>query len=141
MYPQIHLHPQLEFHPTRKWRFDFCFKEAFLAIEIQGYGTGHNSYEGMKKDYEKHNAAISLGWSVIYLISGDLKPATIQSTCKFIANLRAERLKNDNLITALKELNNGRRATNNSLQVDERRGHWKVQLDEARRKFLKGPDQ
>lgn len=141
MFPTIPIVSQLEFHPTRKWRFDFSFEEAFLAIEIQGFGPGHNSYEGMKKDYEKHNAAIELGWSLIYLISDDLESASIQRTCKFIANLRTERLKNDNLITALKELNNGRRATNNSLQVDERRGHWKVQLDEARRKFLKGPDQ
>lgn len=139
MYPSLFLEPQIEFHHIRKWRFDFGFKDAFLAVEIQGYGSGHNSYEGMKNDYAKHNAAISLGWSILYLMSGDLQPATIQSTCKFIATIRAERLSNDTLIKALTEVNNvGRRRTNKPHTDDSGRGHWKVQLDAARRKFSEG---
>lgn len=43
-----------------------------MAVEIQGFGPGHNSLLGMKNDYEKHNAAIVMGWKILYFMSHDL---------------------------------------------------------------------
>lgn len=60
------------FHPTRKWRFDFAFPAAKLAVEIDGRARGnpdspgrHQTVDGVRKDCEKHNAAVALGWRVL----------------------------------------------------------------------------
>ena len=50
----------------RRWRFDFCFLEQKVAIEIDGgqwasRGGRHNTDE----DREKLNAAAMLGWRVL----------------------------------------------------------------------------
>jgi len=80
----IPITPQHKFHHTREWRFDFAFPQVLLAVEIQGFGSGHTSYTGMHKDYEKHNAAIDMGWDIYYLMSVDLTAVTIRKTCKRI---------------------------------------------------------
>lgn len=84
---EIPIRTQVMFHPRRKWRFDFAFPEIYLAIEIQGYGRGHVSYTGMAKDHEKFNSATRFGWSVIFLMSKDVKPDTIDKTVRRIARL------------------------------------------------------
>lgn len=58
-----------KFHPVRQWRFDFAWVEHKLAIEIQGYGEGHNSYNGMKTDYEKFNEATLMGWRILFYMA------------------------------------------------------------------------
>ena len=59
------LKPQREyvFHPTRKWRFDFAFPDAMIAVEVEGRGR-HQSFGGFEKDAEKYNAATLLGWRI-----------------------------------------------------------------------------
>jgi hypothetical protein len=78
------LTPQHQFHPKRKWRFDFAHVKTLTAIEIQGYGQGHASYSSMYKDYEKNNEAIRHGWSIIYLMGIDLEDKTINRTIKYV---------------------------------------------------------
>lgn len=60
---------QFRFHSTRRWRWDFSWPDKKLAIELQG-GTWvhgrHSHGSGQSGDYEKHNAAIELGWTVLY---------------------------------------------------------------------------
>lgn len=83
--------PELEhrFHPERKWRFDFAFPRALnpVAIEVQGgiwIGGGHNRGAQMKKDWEKYNAAASLGWRILYVEPRDLctvSTATLIKEC------------------------------------------------------------
>lgn len=65
--------PQYKFHPTRKWRFDFAYPDAKVAIEVQGgvWSKGkHARAKGLLNDYEKFNEAQKLGWSV-FLIPSD----------------------------------------------------------------------
>ena len=54
--------------PGRKFRFDFCFREARLLIEING-GTftkgAHSTGQGIARDYEKANLAVLHGWRVL----------------------------------------------------------------------------
>ena len=49
----------------RKLRFDFCFENARLLVEING-GTftkgGHSTGLGIRRDYEKNNLAQLAGW-------------------------------------------------------------------------------
>ena len=65
--------PELEyqFHPTRKWRFDFAWPAVRLAVEVEGgvYGRGrHVRPSGFIKDCEKYNAAALAGWVVLRFV-------------------------------------------------------------------------
>jgi len=56
------------FHPTRKWRFDYCIPEAMIAIEVEGgaYTQGrHTRGKGFIADMDKYNEAAILGWCLI----------------------------------------------------------------------------
>lgn len=70
--------PELEvrFHDTRKWRFDLCWRERLLAVEIDGgtfCGGRHVRPAGYEKDCEKINEAILLGWRVLRFTSRQVK--------------------------------------------------------------------
>lgn len=60
------------FHPPRRWRFDFCWPNKMLAVEVDGggyvYGR-HNRPEGQQKDAEKYNQAVLDGWRVLRYVS------------------------------------------------------------------------
>jgi very-short-patch-repair endonuclease len=59
---------EYRFHKTRKWRFDFCFVEAKLALEIEGgvWTNGrHVRGSGFIKDMEKYNQAAILGFRLL----------------------------------------------------------------------------
>lgn len=82
------LHPDMpepvrehRFHPVRKWKFDFAFPEVKLAIELDGgsfMGGGHNRGAQQKKDQDKANVALSLGWRVLRFSTKHLsKPADV----------------------------------------------------------------
>lgn len=68
------------FDLQRRWRFDMCYIEEKIAIEVDGgiYGVGeacrecgrrsnggHNSIEGFTSDREKINTAQVMGWIVL----------------------------------------------------------------------------
>ena len=61
---------EYEFHPTRKWRFDFAWPDSMLAVECEGLQppnlkSRHTTNEGFTKDCEKYNAAALAGWRVL----------------------------------------------------------------------------
>jgi very-short-patch-repair endonuclease len=60
---------QYQFHPTRKFRFDFAWPDHKLALEIDGgiftNQPSHRSASGIVADIDKHNAAILTGWRVL----------------------------------------------------------------------------
>lgn len=73
--------PQTEFrfHHKRKWRFDYAWQSHKIAVEVEGgvFGRGktcpvckqakrlgHSSVTGIKRDIEKYNNAMLLGWRV-----------------------------------------------------------------------------
>lgn len=65
---------EYKFHPDRKFRFDFCFPDKKIAIEIDGgqykpNGGRHNS----DSDREKMNEAAVLGWRVLRFSGTQLK--------------------------------------------------------------------
>lgn len=60
------------FHSVRRWRFDLALTGPHLklAIEYQGgiFMTrqgGHQTAQGMRKDWDKFNQAQLLGWTVL----------------------------------------------------------------------------
>ena len=66
---------EYQFHPQRKWRFDWCFMPAKLAVECQGgifSGGAHVRGARLLKEYEKLNRAAALGWKVIFVTPSQL---------------------------------------------------------------------
>ena len=59
---------EYKFHPTRKWRFDYCIPEIKVAIEVEGgiWTQGrHIRPKGMLGDMDKYNAAAIMGYKVL----------------------------------------------------------------------------
>lgn len=60
--------PNIEwrFDPARKWRFDFAWPEAHVAVEVNGgryaFAGGRHASDG---DHEKLRRAAALGWRVL----------------------------------------------------------------------------
>ena len=56
------------FEPLRRWRFDYAWPEAKIALEVEGgvfIGGRHTSGAGFVKDMAKYNRAAVLGWRVL----------------------------------------------------------------------------
>ena len=70
--------------PGRKFRFDFCFREERLLIEINGgtyNGGSHGRGVGINRDYEKHNLAVINNWRVLSFDTKQVKSgAALQVT-------------------------------------------------------------
>ena len=63
-------------HPTRRWRFDYCWPELKLAVEVHGgtYTNGrHTRGGGFTVDREKMNEAAICGWTVIEVTSAQVR--------------------------------------------------------------------
>jgi len=61
--------PEIEyqFHPQRRWRFDFAWPDALVAVECEGgtwSGGRHVRGAGFEADARKYAAAMLRGWRV-----------------------------------------------------------------------------
>jgi hypothetical protein len=59
---------EYRFHPRRRWRFDWAWPSARVALEIEGgaWTQGrHTRGKGFVADMEKYNAATLAGWRVL----------------------------------------------------------------------------
>lgn len=69
--------PQYRFHSERKWRFDFAWPQAYVAVEIEGLlcgpGGRHQRMGGFTRDCEKYNAAVVAGWKLLRYTRAMLK--------------------------------------------------------------------
>ena len=67
---------EVVFAAPRKWKFDFAWPAAMLAVEIEG-GTfirgRHTRPKGYQQDCEKYNAAVLRGWRVLRYTRRDLE--------------------------------------------------------------------
>ena len=60
--------PEHRFHPARKFRWDYAWPAAKLALEVQGgiwTGGKHGRGSGIVKDMEKYNLGATLGWRLL----------------------------------------------------------------------------
>ncbi len=71
---------EIEFDPSRSWRFDLAWESRRLAVEVHGGTRGaagrwgsHAGPGGLQKDCEKANAAQMLGWVVLAFTDLDLE--------------------------------------------------------------------
>jgi len=82
---------EVQFHPTRRWRFDFGWRAYRVAVEIDGgvYAglASHSKGIEIAKDNAKRNAAREFGWRVLQYTSAELYGALAIATIKQVANL------------------------------------------------------
>ena len=73
---------EFRFHPVRKFKFDYAFKEYKVALELEGgvfTKQAHGSVTGVLRDIEKYSLAASLGWRIVRCIPSKLNTSkTIQ---------------------------------------------------------------
>lgn len=75
LYPAIPFQTECKLIEGRRFKHDFVFEEAKIAIEIQGaifVKGGHNSPKGIVRDYTKSLLALKAGYSTIFLSSNML---------------------------------------------------------------------
>lgn len=59
---------EYRFHATRRWRFDYAWPDARVALEVEGgaFSRGrHTRGAGFVADIEKYNAAVVDGWRLV----------------------------------------------------------------------------
>ena len=64
-----------QFHPKRRWRFDYAIIEHKIAIEVEGgvwTGGRHTRPQGFLGDIEKYNTATLMGWRVFRVTPDNL---------------------------------------------------------------------
>lgn len=67
---------ELRFHPARKWRLDFAWPAALVAVEIDGgtWAQGrHTRGRGYEADCEKAAEAALAGWMVLRVTGGQVR--------------------------------------------------------------------
>ena len=75
------LEKEYQFHPPRRWRFDYCNREQRIAVELHGgiWSEGrHVRGGGFLRDREKMNQAQLDGWIVIELGTGQITAANLE---------------------------------------------------------------
>lgn len=79
------------FHNTRRWRFDYCWRDRRTAVEIEGAvwsGGRHTRGAGFVKDMEKYNEAQRLGWTIYRFTPQQLKNGEAQGFMRAIFGLQ-----------------------------------------------------
>lgn len=72
---RIEVVKEYQFHPIRKWRFDYAIPQHKIALEVEGgvFTTGrHTRGAGYIGDIEKYNEATRLGWRVVRTVPWEL---------------------------------------------------------------------
>jgi very-short-patch-repair endonuclease len=80
---------QFQFAPPRRWRADFAIKGTMILVEIDGEGHqengkwipgGHLRSKGMRRDIEKQNAAVLMGYRPLRFTAAMIRSGKALST-------------------------------------------------------------
>lgn len=96
---------EYQFRMERKWRFDFAFPKARVAVEVQGaiFGTGHKCPTcrqtkagghtmgaALQKEHEKLNTAAGAGWRVLFCQTKEIRTVQFAQRVKAALAFAAE---------------------------------------------------
>lgn len=65
-----------QFHPERKWRFDWCIESLKVAFEYEGIyskQSRHTNRKGYSRDTDKYREAAKMGWIVLRYTASNYK--------------------------------------------------------------------
>lgn len=84
---------EVRFHPVRMWRFDYALPDYKLAIELDGgtyrkEGGAHSGGAAAKRDRQKSNAAVVLGWKLFRFTTDMINAEEIIPIAKFFKELK-----------------------------------------------------
>jgi len=90
---QKHVVQEYKFDPKRRWRMDFAWPTLKVAVEIDGFGYGHQAQQCMAEDNEKANRAVEMGWRVFRYNTRQLGSIrgveeAVDQVCGFICEVR-----------------------------------------------------
>lgn len=80
--------PEYQFHPDRKFRFDWAWPDHKIAVEqeggiwrrgILGAAGAHSRPQAILRDLEKYNIAAKLGWRVFRFTPQEIRRGIAQS--------------------------------------------------------------
>ncbi|MEX3555278.1 MAG: hypothetical protein VB131_01155 [Burkholderia gladioli] len=74
---------EYRFDASRRWRFDFCWPDVGVAVEIEGgiwSGGRHTRGSGFEADAVKYNAAAMQGWRVLRFTGGMVRSGAAIAT-------------------------------------------------------------
>lgn len=77
--------PEHQFHPVRRWRFDYAWPLRLLALEVEGgqwVNGRHNRGSGQIADMEKYSAAALLGWRILYYTPQQMRDGTAMAALR-----------------------------------------------------------
>ena len=97
-FPDMDIVKELQFHPVRKWRFDYAFPKLKVAIEIDGavWKLGrHNRPKGYIADMEKLNTAASMGWLVLRFSTDERFLLKTRALIKDTVSYESDRYENE----------------------------------------------
>ena len=83
------------FAPPRRWRFDFCYLNERIGIELHGgifiFGR-HVRGTGFAKDCEKYSAAALAGFRVLHFTEKDLRHGEAMTVIEKILGIQPDPL-------------------------------------------------
>lgn len=71
--------PEYRFHPERRFRWDWCWPDHLLAVEVQGgiwTGGRHVRGKGYHLDCLKLCEGVLLGWRVLWVVTAHVEDGT-----------------------------------------------------------------
>jgi hypothetical protein len=74
----FHKDGQYRFHPVRRWKFDVCWPDEKLAIEIQGINA-HTKIDRFAMDSEKICTAQAMRWFVFPVLYRDIRNGSVMA--------------------------------------------------------------
>ena len=77
--------PEYEFHPTRRWRFDYAWPLHLVALEVEGglwskseqARAAHAKPLAILRDMAKGNAAACLGWRILRVTPDEVRDLSV----------------------------------------------------------------
>lgn len=89
------LERELVFHPSRMFRADFAHLGSKTLIEVEGgiYSrqSGHSSFRGMTRDFDKYLLAFLGGWNVVRLWSQQINRDTLVALAGTLRRMETNR--------------------------------------------------
>ncbi|BDX31425.1 hypothetical protein TUM20985_19720 [Mycobacterium antarcticum] len=74
----------------RLWRLDFAWPDAKVAVEYDGFDF-HSDPDALRRDRQKRAALLELGWTVISIVSDDVRRRSYETVRWIAMELENER--------------------------------------------------